>query len=207
MSGPPSPTSKIQHRLKFLTFKTCPLNCIGRSWNSSTERHKRDNFTREPLCLQQSILLRGPSLTSFSRRQDTYGSYVTLMPVESIEMSTSSFSVKTSIFLFCFFWYGTYWKAGTLTHALTECLHKREKRSTSRHGAGASYQTIHPGISARAIAFGRSWPFAAFCYRPRLPVRHWGRDMAAPKPYETNSTPTHSSGPPLSILRTKNSIA
>ena len=39
-------------------------------------------------------------------------------------------------------------------------------------GAGASYQTSHPGISARAIAFGRSWPFAAFCYRPCLPVRH-----------------------------------
>ena len=59
-----------------------------------------------------------------------------------------------------------------VAHALTECLHKREKSSTSRRGAGASYQTSHPGISARAIAFGRSWPFAAFCYRPCLPVRH-----------------------------------
>ena len=49
-------------------------------------------------------------------------------------------------------------------------------------GAGASYQTSHPGISARAIAFGRSWPFAAFS-----------------KPYVTNPTPTHSSKPPLSI--------
>ena len=38
--GPPSPTSKIPHRLKFLAFKTCP-NCIGRSWNSSTERPER----------------------------------------------------------------------------------------------------------------------------------------------------------------------
>ena len=66
-------------------------------------------------------------------------------------------------------------------------------------GAGASYQTSHPGISARAIAFGRSWPFTAFCYRPCLPVRHWGRDMSAPKPYVTNPTPTHSSKPPLSI--------
>ena len=35
--GPPSPTSRVQHRLKFLAFKTCP-NCIGRSWNSCTER-------------------------------------------------------------------------------------------------------------------------------------------------------------------------
>ena len=76
----------------------------------------------------------------------------------------------------------------------------REKNcSTSRRGAGASYQTSHPGISARAIAFGRSWPFAAFCYRPCLPVRHWGRDMSAPKPYVTNPTPTHSSRPPLSL--------
>ena len=33
----PSPTIKIQHRLTFLAFKTCP-NCIGRSWNSCTER-------------------------------------------------------------------------------------------------------------------------------------------------------------------------
>ena len=86
-------------------------------------------------------------------------------------------------------------------HALTECLNKREKSSTSRRGAGASYtyQRRHAGISARAIAFGHSWPFAAFCYRPRLPVRHWGRDMSAPKPYETNPTPTHSSKPPLSL--------
>ena len=74
-----------------------------------------------------------------------------------------------------------------------------KKCSTSRRGAGASYQTSHPGISARAIAFGRSWPFAAFCYRPRLLVRHWGRYMSAPKPYVTNPTPTHSSRPPLSL--------
>ena len=70
--------------------------------------------------------------------------------------------------------------------------------------ARASYQTSHPGISARAIAFGRSWPFAAFCYRPCLPVRHWGRDMSAPKPYVTNPTctPTHSCKTPC-----KNSMA
>ena len=86
--------------------------------------------------------------------------------------------------------------------ACADGMFKDETRkicSTSRRGAGASYQTSHPGISARAIAFGRSWPFAAFCYRPRLPVRHWGRDMSAPKPYETNPTPTHNSKPPLSL--------
>ena len=106
------------------------------------------------------------------------------------------FRVKTRISSCCC----AYRRARTFTHALTKCLNKREKRSTSRRGAGASYQTSHPGISARAIAFGRSWPFAAFCYRSRLPVRHWGRDMSAPKPYETNPTPTHSSRPPLSLL-------
>ena len=38
--GPPSPTSKITHRLKVLAFKTCP-DCVSRSWNSSTERPER----------------------------------------------------------------------------------------------------------------------------------------------------------------------
>ena len=63
--------------------------------------------------------------------------------------------------------------------------------------------SVVPNESSRDFGpcdrFGRSWPFAAFCYRPRLPVRHWGRDMSAPKPYETNPTPTHSSKPPLSL--------
>ena len=54
---------------------------------------------------------------------------------------------------------------------------------------------VNPGFR---LAFGRSWLFNAFWYRPRLPVRHWGRDMSAPKPYVTDPTPTHSSRPPLS---------
>ena len=33
----------------------------------------------------------------------------------------------------------------------------------------------------------------------RLTVWHRGRDMSAPKPYEINPTPTHSSRPPLSL--------
>ena len=41
---PPSPTSKIPHRLKFLAFKTCP-NCISRSWNPSTERPERHLYS------------------------------------------------------------------------------------------------------------------------------------------------------------------
>ena len=93
-------------------------------------------------------------------------------------------------------------EAEHFTHACADGMFEDETTkicSISRRGAGASYQTSHPGISARAIAFERSWPFAAFCYRPCLPVRHWGRDMSAPKPYETNPTPTHSSKPPLSL--------
>ena len=104
---------------------------------------------------------------------------------------------KTSVFIFF----------GRLRVEQPEHLRMRWRNDWTREknavppdtGAGASYQTSHPGISARAIAFGRSWPFAAFCYRPCLPVRHWGRDMSAPKPYVTNPTPTHSSKPPLSI--------
>ena len=71
----------------------------------------------------------------------------------------------------------------------------KKKSSTSRRGAAASYQTSHPGILSRTIAFGRSWPFAAFCNRTRLPVLYWGRNLPDPKPYETNPTPTHSSRP------------
>ena len=120
----------------------------------------------------------------------------TFMPVQSTEMSIPC---KNQHLLLV--WYVSVRRAcRTFAHTLTECLSKKEKCSTSRRGAGASYQTTHPGISARAIAFGRSWPFAAFCYRPCLLVRHWGRDMSAPKPYVTNPTPTHSSiRPPLSL--------
>ena len=38
--GLPNPIKKIAHRMEFLFFKTCP-NCIGRSWNSSTESPER----------------------------------------------------------------------------------------------------------------------------------------------------------------------
>ena len=137
-----------------------------------------------------------PSLTSVWRRPDTHDSYATITPVDSTEKSIPCEKQHLH-----FFGWGRYGREPEhlRMHALTECLNKREKSSTSRRGAGSSYQTSHPGISARAIAFGRSWPFAAFCYRPRLPVRHLGRDMPAPKPYETNPTPTHSSKLPLSL--------
>ena len=52
------------------------------------------------------------------------------MPVESVQLKCQFF-VKTSILIF--FWNATYQRARTFTHARTECLNKREKRSTSRH--------------------------------------------------------------------------
>ena len=116
------------------------------------------------------------------------------MPIKSTEMSIAGTKKKTSTLIFF----------GRLGIEEPEHLRMRWRNVWTREknavppdtGAGASYQTSHPGISARAIAFGRSWPFTAFCYRPCLPVRHWGRDMSAPKPYVTNPTPTHSSNRP-----------
>ena len=87
--GPPSPTRKIQPRLKFLALKTSQIVSVGTGIRP--QKGQRDNFTREPPCLHQSILgvpvCVKPSLTSGSRRPDTNGSYVTFMPVESTEMS------------------------------------------------------------------------------------------------------------------------
>ena len=150
------------------------------------QKGQRDNFTREPPCLQQSILgvpvCMKPSLASVGDN--------TRLLVQKKKKK------DRHVFFF-----------GRLGIEEPEHLRMRWRNVWTREknavppdtGAGASYQTSHPGISARAIAFGRSWLFAAFCYRPCLPVRHWGRDMSAPKPYVTNPTPTHSSKPPLSI--------
>ena len=92
----------------------------------------------------------------------------TFMPVQSTEMSIPCKNQHLHLVRYV----SVRRARRTFAHTLTECLSKRKKCSTSRRGAGASYQTSHPGISARAIALGRSWPFAAFCYRPCLPVRH-----------------------------------
>ena len=70
------------------------------------QKGQRDNFTREPPCLQQSILgvpvCMKPSLT----RPDTHGSYVTFMSIKSTEMSIAGNkkkkqkNKKTSMFIF-----------------------------------------------------------------------------------------------------------
>ena len=164
------------------------------------QKGQRDNFTREPPCLQQSILgvpvCMKPSLASVwdKTRHARFLRYVQL----KCQLLVKKKKKNTSMLIFFL---------GRLGIEEPEHLRMRWRNVWTREknavppdtGAGASYQTSHPGISARAIAFGRSWPFAAFCYRPCLPVRHWGRDMSAPKPYVTNPTPTHSSKPPLSI--------
>ena len=89
---PPSPTGKIQHRLKFLAFKTCS-NCIGRSWNSSTERpERRLHWCCEPPCLQQSNLgvpvCMKSSLTCLEKTRHARFLRYVYAPVESTEIST-----------------------------------------------------------------------------------------------------------------------
>ena len=162
------------------SFQKLPKFSIGRSWNSCTERPERQLHSWTAMFTTKHF--RRPSLyetISHLCLQKTRHARFLHLRLCLYNQLTCQFLAKTSMF-FC---YGTYRRARTFAHTLTEYLSKREKCSTSRLGAGASYQTSHPGISVRAIAFGHSWPFAAFCYRPRLPVRHWGRAMSAPKPH------------------------
>ena len=100
---PPSSTGKIQHRLKFLAFKTCS-NCIGRSWNSSTERpERRLHWCCEPPCLQQSNLgvpvCMKSSLTCLEKTWHARFLRYVYAPVESTEFSTHCQKL-TSILIF-----------------------------------------------------------------------------------------------------------
>ena len=69
-----------------------------------------------------------PSFTSVSRKTDMHGSYVTFMPVQSTEMSIP---VKNQNVNFVGRLVSE--SARTFKHPLTECLKRRENRSTSRH--------------------------------------------------------------------------
>ena len=130
--GSASPTSKVQHRLKFFAFKSCP-NCIGRSRNSCTERPERQLHSWIAMfTLNNKAILASQSarthLSPLSPGDQTPTLLTfTFMPVQSTEMSIPC--KKNSIF----FWYGTHRRARTISHALTECLNKREKCSTSKH--------------------------------------------------------------------------
>ena len=100
---PPSHTGKIQHRLKILAFKTCS-NCIGRSWNSSTERpERRLHCCCEPPCLQQSNLgvpvCMKSSLTCLEKTRHARFLRYVYAPVESTEISTPCQKL-TSILIF-----------------------------------------------------------------------------------------------------------
>ena len=100
---PPSPTGKIQHRLKILAFKTCS-NCIGRSWNSSTERpERRLHWCCEPPCLQQSNLgvpvCMKSSLTCLEKTRHARFLRYVYAPVDSTEISTPCQKL-TSILIF-----------------------------------------------------------------------------------------------------------
>ena len=92
--GPPSPTSKITHRLKVLAFKTCP-DCVSRSWNSIVHRKARETTS----LVNRHVYNRGfwasqsawNHLSPLSEtRPDTHVSYVTFMPIKSTEMSIAS---------------------------------------------------------------------------------------------------------------------
>ena len=78
-----------------------------------------DNFIREPLCLQQSILgvpvCMKPSLTYVLRRPDTHGSYGCACRIKPASL----------VIFFCRLGIGEL--EHLCMHALTECLNKGEK--------------------------------------------------------------------------------
>ena len=98
------------------------------------QKGQRDNFTHEPPCLQQSIL-GVPSLhetiSCLCLRQDQTRKF---MPIKSTEMSIAGLRKKEKRNQHVnFFSWARYRRAKTFAHALTQCLNKGEKRSTSRH--------------------------------------------------------------------------
>ena len=60
--GPPSPTSKITHRLKVLAFKTCP-DCVSRSWREFVHRKARETTSLvNRHVYNRALIFRRPSL-------------------------------------------------------------------------------------------------------------------------------------------------
>ena len=106
--GSPSPTSKIQHWLKLLAFKTCP-NCIGRSWISSTERPERQLHSWTAMFTTEHF--RRPSLhetiSHLCLEKTRHARFLPyeFMPVESVQVKCQ-FLVKTSQHLNFFFFFG-----------------------------------------------------------------------------------------------------
>ena len=90
MSGHPVLPEKYSIDWNFYLSKLAQIVSIGPGIRP--QKGQKDNFTREPPCLQESILVvpavfMKPSLTSVSRRPDTHGSYATFMPRESTQIS------------------------------------------------------------------------------------------------------------------------
>ena len=101
------------------------------------QKGQRDNFTREPPCLQESILgvpvCMKPSLVSVSDKTRYTGFLRYVYAYKDNSNVSCWFKEKKNPHVNFFFRYARYRRARTLAHALTECLNKREKRSTSRH--------------------------------------------------------------------------
>ena len=98
-----------------------------------------------------------PPFTSVSRKTDMHGSYVTFMPVQSTEMSNPAKNQNVN-----FIGRLVSESARTFKHPLTQCLKRKENRSTSGQGAGASYQTSHPGLiyskeKSFYLPYGKHW--------------------------------------------------
>ena len=107
------------------------------------QKGQRDNFTREPPCLQQSILgvpvCMKPSLASVWHKT-RHARFLRYVYAYKINWNVNCWykkkkkrKKKNQHVNFFLVGYCRYRGARTFAHALMECLNKREKRSTSRH--------------------------------------------------------------------------
>ena len=184
MSGHPVLPAKYSTDCSFKLSKLAQIVSVGAGFRP--QKGQRDNFIREPPCLQQSIL--GDPACMKSREDQTRALLTLRIHACTISLTEMSIPCNLTSILFLFIYFFSEEGGGEregegggrLRIGEPEHLRMRGRNVCTRKknavppdtGAGASYQTSHPGISARAIAFGRSWPFTAFCYRPCLPVRH-----------------------------------
>ena len=172
------------------------------------KKGQRDNFTCKPPCLQQSILgvpvCMKPSLPSaWDKTRDArflpyvYAAYIISWNVNCCykKKKKTQKNQHVNVFLvdlvsksqnICACADGMFKQERKTQYLQTPALERRTKR-------------VIPGFRPVRSLLDAVGPSLLSATDPSLPVRHWGRDMSAPKPYVTNPTPTHSSKPPLSI--------
>ena len=174
--------------MKFLAFKTC-ANCIGRSWKQERRLHlwtamfTTENFRRpslheaiSPLCLEKT-------------RDARLLRYVYACRINSfLKPTLSQFLVKTSILILfgrlgkgepehlCMRWRNVWtWEKKAVPP--DEALERRTKRVTP------GFRPVRSLLDAVGPSLLPATEFAS-----RYGIEG---DMSAPKPYETNPTPTH----------------